>query len=204
LARKYEKYVKEITYVKYPGVKPSEKPFREMLLFDANEMNFFPFHFEVFIIRKDGVRDGVSDVTELPADVAEFHLKRISSGLPAEPKSESMGYIWRTKNGKYVFRGWPMYHTADEIFLFFGTDPDNPTDLGGEVEFWLGLGEDAEKYIITKPSCIYVPAGLVHAPIVWRNVRRPFIEIICTTIPRLHEHQVPLLPPDYKPPKKSH
>lgn len=200
---KYAKYVTEMTYVKYPGAELMVKPFRELFLVDANEMQFLPFHFEVFIIRKDGVRDGVSDVTEIPKNMAEFHIRRLSSGFPGEVKGESLGYIWRTKNGKFIFRGWPMYHTADEIFLFFGTDPDNPTDLGGEVEFWLGLGDDAEKYLITKPSCIYVPAGLVHAPIVFRNVRKPFIEVICYTKSFLNEHQVPLLPPSYKPPEEK-
>ncbi|MGD0915797.1 MAG: hypothetical protein ABSB22_05005 [Thermodesulfobacteriota bacterium] len=28
-------------------------------------------------------------------------------------------------------------HDFDEIIAFFGSDPQNPHDLGGEVEFWL-------------------------------------------------------------------
>jgi mannose-6-phosphate isomerase-like protein (cupin superfamily) len=201
MKRKYERYISEIKHMSYPA-KAGEKPFREFLVVDSNDIPSITHHFEVFIIRKDGVRDGISDVAEIPPEAAKVQMKRLHSGLPDQPPGMVWPPLWQTKEGKFIFRGWPMYHTADEIFLFFGTDPDNPTDLGGEVEFWLGLGEDAEKYIITKPSCIYVPAGLVHAPIVFRNVRRPFIEVICYTKPVLDEHGVPVVPPDYKPPKK--
>ncbi|MEM2321033.1 MAG: hypothetical protein QXS79_04030 [Candidatus Bathyarchaeia archaeon] len=202
MERKYENFISELKHAPYPA-KPGEKPFREFLVVDSNDIRWLPHHFEVFIIRKDGVRDGISDVIEQSPDLVKFFLSRLHSGLPHQPPGRVWPPLFQTKEGKFIFRGWPMYHTADEIFLFFGTDPENPTDLGGEVEFWLGLGEEAEKYIITKPSCIYVPAGLVHAPIVFRNVRRPFIEVICYTKPVLDEHAVPVLPPDYKPPEKK-
>jgi len=92
-------------------------------------------------------------------------------------------------------------HTVDEIFLFLGTDPEDPSDLGGEVEFWIGRGEDAEKHIITKSSCVFIPAGLVHAPIVFRKVRRPFKEIVIFTGPVLVEYPVEDWPPEYVPMK---
>jgi hypothetical protein len=55
-------------------------------------------------------------------------------------------------------------HTADEVFFLFGTDPDKLGQLGGEYEFWLGAGDQAEKYMFTENTCVYVPAGLVHNP----------------------------------------
>jgi hypothetical protein len=55
-------------------------------------------------------------------------------------------------------------HTSDEIFFFFGTNPEKPYELGGEYEFWLGEGEDAEKFIFTENTCAYVPAGVTHNP----------------------------------------
>ena len=36
--------------------------------------------------------------------------------------------------------------------------------LGGEYEFYLGAGEDAERFTFTKNTCIYVPAGVYHNP----------------------------------------
>jgi len=197
---KYARYISEINHVPHPA--PSgQKPFREIFHIDSTDLSTLPFHIEIMIIRRDGVRDGVSDVLPVPEEIAKLMMKRFHAGLPNEPEGEVWPPLYRDEKGQIIFRGWPMYHTADEIFLFFGTDPENPSDLGGEVEMWLGQGEDAEKYIITKPTCIHIPAGLVHAPLVFRNVRRPFIEVLCYTKPVLDEHPVFVLPKGYKPPK---
>jgi hypothetical protein len=55
-------------------------------------------------------------------------------------------------------------HNVDEIFFLFGTDPAAPYSLGGEYEFWLGEGENAEKFIFTENTCVYAPAGVTHNP----------------------------------------
>ncbi len=66
--------------------------------------------------------------------------------------------------------GTPAHsHDFDEVIGFFGSDPQNPNDLGGEVEFWL---ED-EEYILTKSCLIYAPKGLKHCPLRVRKVDRP-------------------------------
>jgi hypothetical protein len=62
-------------------------------------------------------------------------------------------------------------HDFDEIIGFIGSDPDNPTDLGGEVEFWL---ED-EQYFLTKSCLIYAPAGMRHCPLRVTRVERPIL-----------------------------
>ena len=60
-------------------------------------------------------------------------------------------------------------HDFDEYLGFLGTNPDDPYDLGGEVELWLG----GEKHILTESCAVFVPAGLAHAPIYFRRVDRP-------------------------------
>jgi hypothetical protein len=62
-------------------------------------------------------------------------------------------------------------HDFDEIVGFIGNDPDNPTQLGGEVEFWM---ED-EKYLLTNSCLIWVPAGIRHCPLRVTKVERPFL-----------------------------
>ncbi len=52
-----------------------------------------------------------------------------------------------------------------------GSDPENPRDLGGEVEFWL---ED-EKYMLTKSCLIFVPKGLRHCPLRVVKADRPIL-----------------------------
>lgn len=69
----------------------------------------------------------------------------------------------------------PHSHEFDELFVFLGSNPKDPDDLGGEVEFWLGEGDDTEKFTFTTSTSIFVPKGLVHLPMIFRNVVRPFV-----------------------------
>jgi hypothetical protein len=69
-------------------------------------------------------------------------------------------------------------HDYPEIFMFLGTDPKDPRDLGAEVEFWIGEGKDLEKIVFTTSSSIYVPPGVAHFPQIWRNVRRPTFTVV--------------------------
>ncbi|MBN2059886.1 MAG: hypothetical protein JW882_05655 [Deltaproteobacteria bacterium] len=71
----------------------------------------------------------------------------------------------------------PHVHDADEIIGFFGNDPGNPHDLGGEIEIWL---ED-EKQVITKSALLFVPAGMKHCPLILKRVDRPIFHF--TTVP---------------------
>jgi hypothetical protein len=64
----------------------------------------------------------------------------------------------------------PNNHDWDEYLLFLGTNPEDPFELGGEVEFWV---ED-EKHIITKTTTVFIPAGTYHLPYYIRRVDRPF------------------------------
>lgn len=83
--------------------------------------------------------------------------------------------------GAYGTKEWgeishgPHEHKYPELFVHLGTDPDNPYDLGAEVEMY--MGPEMEKHVITKSTIMTIPAGLAHGP--WRilNVTRPFLII---------------------------
>ena len=60
-------------------------------------------------------------------------------------------------------------HDYDEMIAFFGTDLEDPYDLGAEVELWL---ED-EKHLITRSSLVFIPAGLKHCPLTFLKVDKP-------------------------------
>jgi hypothetical protein len=69
-------------------------------------------------------------------------------------------------------------HDFDEMIGFFGSDPENPHHLGGEVEFWM---ED-EKYMLTKSCLIFAPKGMRHGPLRVTRVDRPiFFLAVATT-----------------------
>jgi hypothetical protein len=69
-------------------------------------------------------------------------------------------------------------HNIDELFLFIGTDPHDTLNLGGEVEFWLGERDEAEKFVTTKATGEWVPAGLAHNPHYFRRVDKPFLIVV--------------------------
>jgi hypothetical protein len=72
----------------------------------------------------------------------------------------------------------PHKHPYPEVFVFIGTDPEHLSDLGAEVEFWLGEGKDLDKIILNKPGSIYVPPNTTHFPQIWRNVKRPVLNMV--------------------------
>jgi len=63
-------------------------------------------------------------------------------------------------------------HDCDELFFIFGSDPQNFYDFDAEIE--ISFGEEGEKHIINSTSIVYIPKGLVHAPIVFKKVDKPF------------------------------
>jgi len=69
----------------------------------------------------------------------------------------------------------PHIHTHAEFLIHLGTNPDDPFDLGAEIE--LCMGKELEKYIITRPTIVYIPPGFIHSPWIIKKVHRPFIFI---------------------------
>jgi hypothetical protein len=69
----------------------------------------------------------------------------------------------------------PHSHPYDEVLALIGTDPNNPNDLGGEAEMWLG----GEKHIVDKSCLIYLPAGLEHGPFLQNSMSRPIFQFDC-------------------------
>ncbi len=82
-------------------------------------------------------------------------------------------WVW-PKPGEIVMEAKAHTHDFDEIVTVFGTNPEDPQDLCGEVDFWL----DDEKYTLTKSSIVYVPKGLKHCPTIFRDVKRPIFHYI--------------------------
>ena len=60
-------------------------------------------------------------------------------------------------------------HEYDEAIAYIGTNPDDPYDLGGEVELWI----DGKPNILDRSFIAFVPAGIKHCPLKIRRVDRP-------------------------------
>ena len=75
--------------------------------------------------------------------------------------------------------GKPHSHEGNEILGFLGSNPDDPSDLGGEVEIFI----EGEQHILTKSTYIYLPAGVKHVPLYINRVDRPIFHFFITLTP---------------------
>ena len=71
----------------------------------------------------------------------------------------------------------PHLHKENEIMFLFGNNPDDPYDLGAEVE--ICLGPEMQKFTITRSCCIRIPGGTPHGFYTIRKCWRPwmFVEV---------------------------
>ena len=60
-------------------------------------------------------------------------------------------------------------HPFDEIIGFYGSNPDDPYDLGGVVEFTVG----GESHRLTRSTLLFCPKDLPHGPVRVLEVDRP-------------------------------
>ena len=70
-----------------------------------------------------------------------------------------------------------VHDDCDELIGFFGSNPDDPSDLGGEIEFTIG----GEPHLLTKSSIVFAPAGTPHNPMRILRVDRPIFHFSVVT-----------------------
>jgi len=101
----------------------------------------------------------------------------LNGDVPVKGSNQFLEVVWIWAEGAAATnpKRPPHSHEFDELFVFLGNNSKDPDDLGGEVEFWLGEKEDTEKYNFTTSTSIFVPKGLVHLPMIFKNVKRPFL-----------------------------
>ena len=68
-------------------------------------------------------------------------------------------------------------HPFDEIVLLVGSNPHDLRDLGAEIHWVMGVGDDAETFVIDRTTLIFVPKGLAHGPMHFVRVDRPVLNI---------------------------
>jgi hypothetical protein len=63
-------------------------------------------------------------------------------------------------------------HDYDQLLCFIGGNPRNIFDFGAEVE--IALGPEEEKHIINTTCMVYIPKGMMHCPLNFKKVEKPF------------------------------
>lgn len=68
-------------------------------------------------------------------------------------------------------------HDSDELIGFFGSNPDDPYDLGAVIE----VSVNGEVHRLTKSTMIFVPANMPHMPLRILSVERPMFHFSIVT-----------------------
>ena len=68
-------------------------------------------------------------------------------------------------------------HDSDELIGFFGSNPEDPYDLGAVIEVTI----NGENHLLTKSSLIFAPSGMPHMRIRILEVTRPMFHFSVVT-----------------------
>lgn len=88
----------------------------------------------------------------------------------------------------------PHTHPYAEILMHIGTDHNNPSELGAEVEIY--MGPEMEKHIITKTCAVYIPPNFIHCPYRVVKTFRPWIVVQIVQGPKRVEELRPEVLPE--------
>ena len=122
--------------------------------------------YEKYLVRHPAILEG-TDVTEAIKSPAKIYM---SSDLIPE-------------SNVYIDFGWiPDFpdpnppipdhlHDYEEVVLLIGGNPNNPEDLGAELEFCVG---DQPLTFDTTVAC-YLPKSIKHGPLTWKKYDRPHL-----------------------------
>lgn len=64
-----------------------------------------------------------------------------------------------------------IHKNFDEIVLHIGGDPEDPEDLGGDMEFYVG----GQQLTFDTTSAVFIPRGMPHGPLGLKKYRKPHI-----------------------------
>ncbi len=99
----------------------------------------------------------------------------IGQEVPVKGWDEPFTQVLRPIYKPFMMIPKPHAHNCVEILYFIGGNPMNFKDFGAEVELVMGEGKDAETYVITSTTWVYVPRNLPHCPLNFKRVDRPIM-----------------------------
>ena len=80
----------------------------------------------------------------------------------------------------FVMVSQPHQHEFPQYLHLFSADPNDQRLFDAEIEMTLGEDEvHGEKHVITRPTVLYIPAGVFHGPLNFKVINKPvlFVDI---------------------------
>lgn len=104
-----------------------------------------------------------------PVASGTFSMYKVEDHFPDANVTGSAHYFYKP----HVMVKDTHVHNFDEYLFFLGTNISDIDDFCAEVEFY--MGEEGEVHVITAPTIVYVPAGLVHCPLKFTKLNQPVL-----------------------------
>ncbi len=90
-----------------------------------------------------------------------------------EVGEKNFSVLWNCITEPFLMVNDPHSHDFDQFLHFYGADSQHITDFDAVVE--MSLGEEGEKHIITEPTVLHIPKGIIHCPLNFKVVNKPVI-----------------------------
>jgi hypothetical protein len=127
---------------------------------NSKQISHLAFH------RKSAWHYGPLNRDDSGGSIAELHCRDFEFGM-----------MWESiRKAPYRFGpvpDKPHVHTYNEFLFFIGADCNDLSELGAEVEMY--MGKEMERHVITRPTVVVQPRGFPHCPLVVTKVEKPFI-----------------------------
>jgi hypothetical protein len=108
-----------------------------------------------------------------PKNAKTTHMVSLDGAASAGGLYVDFVWIW---NGSMTMSPEPHSHDFDEMIgAVSAGNPENPREINGDVS----INMDNEKYLLTKSSLVYIPKGVEHCPLEFKNIKKP---VLCFTI----------------------
>ena len=101
-----------------------------------------------------------------------YHPQAYFRGASQIPGSE-FNQSFQVMVKPYFLDRVPHRHVKDEYLIFLGASYPNMFEFDAHIEFTLGKDEEAETFIINKPTIVRIPAGVYHCPLNFREINKP-------------------------------
>jgi hypothetical protein len=90
-----------------------------------------------------------------------------------EVGEKNYSVLWNCVTEPFLMVKEAHAHDFDQFLHFYGADSTNIKKFDAVIEIY--LGEECEKHIITGPTVLHIPAGMIHCPLNFKVVNKPVI-----------------------------
>lgn len=161
-----------------PELAPADgnKYSKYIYLYDPEKDNYYARHFGEEYYRED------SPIRQMVAELPWKWITRIDSDVMPGCNFYVAHWVLPHEEALMEVGHPPHIHRDPEIIMVIGGDPENPEELGAEIE--MCFGPEMEKHIINRTCLIYIPPYFIHCP--WRPLRtwKPWIFVEINQGPR--------------------